>query len=360
MHLLFNVVRRARRTVLAPLSFVISIVLKVAAELRYTLSLDCRVFRKILFLIVRHVSGQHIALQMIELSIILATAYELPTSADELVSLSRVYATIQSQVARSIGIFVGKHGMYPPFPRQGKLHGTDVVAAPMTDLLQRLSDLEHALQLQLHLDSVGTADYALASAGAFVIEALTSLTYVENLPKRAIHMKVPAVALMPDVQAGYCWAMAGSQGTLGVALARVMVPRAFTIDHIAKPLSLQYSSAPKGVEVWGILEEGHDWHSVITTGRAAEVFFGIGRNHPFRDISFGLLANFTYDIHALRPTQTFQVLEGVGVGNPNVRGVVFKFRSNWGHDTYTCIYRVRAHGEDTIRERERIVGYPFL
>ncbi|KAI0706632.1 hypothetical protein C8Q76DRAFT_630304, partial [Earliella scabrosa] len=215
---------------------------------------------------------------------------------------------------------------------------------------ERVDELERSVQLHLHLDSVGAADYASASAGAFVVDALTSPTYTRHLKKTSPHyydglwLKSPVLALLPELQPGYCWAMAGSSGTLGVTLAQMIEPRAFTIDHIAKPLSLQYTSAPKNGQVWGILQDPHDFNGPLITSPASDVIAGLARANPYYRRTFTHLANFTYDVHALRPVQTFQVFDTVSAQKVRVQTVVFKFTNNWGHEAYTCVYRVRAHG----------------
>ncbi|KAI0745555.1 UNC-like C-terminal-domain-containing protein, partial [Earliella scabrosa] len=157
-------------------------------------------------------------------------------------------------------------------------------------------------------------DYASASAGAFVVDALTSPTYTGHLEKRSSHyhnalwLKPPILALVPELQPGHCWAMAGSSGTLGVTLAQAIEPRAFTIDHIAKPISLQYTSAPKDGEIWGVLKDPHDFNCPLILSPASDVF------------------------------------DSVAAQKISIQTVVFKFMNNWGNEAYTCVYRVRAHG----------------
>ena len=224
--------------------------------------------------------------------------------------------------------------------------------------MRRMWQLEYLLRSQLYLDTVGEADYALGSTGAYVIETLTSPTYTRHLygwrvatAQPAIQHKIPALALSPETQPGQCWAMAGTRGTLGVALARTIIPSAFTVDHVAKQLALQFSSAPRDVEVWGLFlgsqqektELGKDKSIVISSG--ADLLYGLERvRHG--SLTFFRLANFTYNIHAFPPTQTFRTLEQVHAHRLPTNAILFRFESNWGHEDYTCIYRVRVHGEN--------------
>ncbi|KAI0716936.1 hypothetical protein C8Q76DRAFT_617326 [Earliella scabrosa] len=233
-----------------------------------------------------------------------------------------------------------------------------IVNAILEELPHRVLELEQTIYLHLQLDSVGVADYALGSAGAHIVDSLTSPTYTGHLVQQksylsgaALQIKPPMLALMPEVHSGYCWAMAGSRGTLGVMLAHTIIPHSFTIDHVAKPLSLQYSSAPKEVEVWALVERaGGLPNESLPTCRGSELLHR--RGSKYQDTTFIRLVNFTYDIHASRPTQTFFLQDSIRSQNIPIEVVVFRFKSNWGHDPYTCIYRVRAHGENVSNMEE--------
>lgn len=229
-------------------------------------------------------------------------------------------------------------------------------------LLTRITQLEHQLQLYTQLDSVGRIDYALWSAGAYVITALTSPTYVPQLPwlwwpsssaRPTVQWKAPELALTPELHLGYCWAMLGSNGNLGVALARSIIPRAVTVDHVAKPLLLQFESAPRDIEVWFVPELKHGtipttsqaW-GAVTTALGADILIDHSLFNAYRRTTFVNLVNFTYDVHASRPAQTFEVSEDVYGLKLKTNTVLFRILTNWGSEAFTCLYRVRVHGED--------------
>ncbi|KAJ3201215.1 hypothetical protein HDU67_001493 [Dinochytrium kinnereticum] len=127
---------------------------------------------------------------------------------------------------------------------------------------------------------VGRPDYALASAGGFVVHALTS----EGLygggggwVGRLVGVRRPrgfgpGMALTPGTLPGKCWSMEGSSGHLGIHLARRITPHAFTIDHLHPTLSLDptLSSAPKDIELWAVSDvrrfKSLDWDSPSARG----------------------------------------------------------------------------------------------
>jgi len=67
------------------------------------------------------------------------------------------------------------------------------------------------------------------------------------------------------------------------------------------------------------------------------------------------IANFTYNIHASRNIQTFPIDEEIRELGVDFGIVVLRIKSNWGTDAYTCLYRLRVHGE---RMGETPLPYP--
>lgn len=125
----------------------------------------------------------------------------------------------------------------------------------LTGMMQSLID---ASLLRHSNDQLGRVDYALFSAGARVIEATTTPTLqisgVGLLGRiwgaKPLLARQPRVALHPDTTVGQCWAFAGSSGDLGVMLSEPnVVIDAITIDHVAKAIVTDISSAPRDIEV---------------------------------------------------------------------------------------------------------------
>ncbi|RKO88549.1 hypothetical protein BDK51DRAFT_50418, partial [Blyttiomyces helicus] len=112
-------------------------------------------------------------------------------------------------------------------------------------------------------DILATPDFALESGGGRIDMELTSpsatLARSDGWGTVLGYKKIkgpPVNAIKPEVLPGNCWAMEGSNGTLGVVLASPIYPTAVTVQHV--PPSLlpveQLSSAPKRLEFWGVAD----------------------------------------------------------------------------------------------------------
>ncbi|KAJ4911646.1 Protein SAD1/UNC-84 domain protein 1 [Raphanus sativus] len=173
-------------------------------------------------------------------------------------------------------------------------------------------------------DGLGRVDYALASGGGFVMHhsdpflvgkgSSWSGTSSRHAHANAVKMLSPSFG-----EPGQCFALKGSSGYVQIRLRRPIVPEAFTLEHVAKNVAYDRSSAPKDCLVSGWLQ-------------------GKGQA-PSEKMQ--LLAEFTYDLDRSN-AQTFSVLDSSGSGL--IDTVRLDFTSNHGSNSHTCIYRFRVHG----------------
>ncbi|WFD01254.1 hypothetical protein MYAM1_004016 [Malassezia yamatoensis] len=234
-----------------------------------------------------------------------------------------------------------------------------------------VSSMIHAALALYASDQIGRADYAQYSAGGRVLPSLTSATYevpiessrslsklqgilhslvpLPNWNSQAptrLRGRTPMVALHHDNAPGMCWPLAGTHGQLGIQLVRKILVEAITIEHIPAVLALDgIESAPRDFEAWGILESEQDrkklakWRSHHAKSEDWDEPTPVppSSSHVF-------LGAFTYDV-AGAPIQTFPVSsEGAQVALP-IRVVQLNILSNHGLRDYTCLYRVRVHGQ---------------
>ncbi|EEF38973.1 SUN domain-containing protein 1 [Ricinus communis] len=177
-------------------------------------------------------------------------------------------------------------------------------------------------------DGLGMVDYALASGGAIVVKHSEPF-----LPGKGTNwlLKSSRIGVHPDAvkmlkpsfgEPGQCFPLKGSSGFVQIRLRTAIIPQAVTLEHVAKSVAYDRSSAPKDCRVSGWLQ-GHDIDLAVDT----EKMF--------------LLTEFTYDLEKSN-AQTFAVLNSVASGL--VDTVRLDFASNHGSSHHTCIYRLRVHG----------------
>lgn len=173
-------------------------------------------------------------------------------------------------------------------------------------------------------DKTGLPDYALESAGGSVVNTRCTETYSNG--GRRYYMfglpiwtftRSPRDAITPGMHPGECWAFRGSQGHLVIKLSQRIRVTAVSVEHIAHSLvsSGHTSSAPRDFQIWGLESE--------------------------TDSSGRLLGSYTYDADG-DPLQYFIIQTPV----PAIYDYVeMKILSNHGNLDYTCLYRLRVHGE---------------
>jgi len=180
-----------------------------------------------------------------------------------------------------------------------------------------LPEVSAMLDSQLSLyysDRTGLVDWASLSLGATIDSTpntsnhpLTGQVFtIMGLPVWYISLS-PSQILRPVAAPGQCWAFAGQEGRVVIKLGQVVRVTAVTIEHI-RPLP-DMSSAPRDMLLWD--PEG---------------------NIP--------LLNLTYTIDtSSSAVQTFPLAIPTKLSKLKIEVL-----SNWGHEEYTCVYRVRVHG----------------
>lgn len=228
-------------------------------------------------------------------------------------------------------------------------------------------------------DMIARPDYALHSGGARVIPHLTSPTFDLMPPSLAMQLVglvtghgyavglPPATALHHELHNGYCWPFEGSLGQLGVALSAPIYPEAVTIDHVAREVAFDMRSAPRQIELWGMVEGSDNiekvnaWKEDRQARRAAlyearqqqgdiqdEVIEDEDPSYPLtlpERPEYIRIANFTYDINAPNNVQTFPVDPEIQALGVDFGIVALRVLNNWGRKEFTCLYRFRMHGQ---------------
>ncbi|KAL5061920.1 hypothetical protein RYX36_023657 [Vicia faba] len=179
-------------------------------------------------------------------------------------------------------------------------------------------------------DGLGRVDYALANGGASVVRHsdpydLRRAKLFLLSPGNGVHPNADKMLKPSFGEPGQCFPLKGSSGFVQIKLRTEIIPEAITLEHVAKSVAYDRSSAPKDCRISGWLQ-GRNTDTLIDT----EKMF--------------LLAEFTYDLEKSN-AQTFNVLSSAGSGV--IDNIRFDFTSNHGSPSHTCIYRLRVHGHES-------------
>ncbi|GAV69288.1 Sad1_UNC domain-containing protein [Cephalotus follicularis] len=178
-------------------------------------------------------------------------------------------------------------------------------------------------------DGLGRVDYALWSGGGNVVKhsepyVVAKWSYWFSMSNRnGVHAESYKMLKPSFGEPGQCFPLKGSSGFVQIRLRTPIVPEAITLEHVAKSVAYDRSSAPRDCRISGWLQ-GHDSDVAV-----AEKMF--------------LLTEFTYDLEK-SSVQTFNVLDPAGSGV--VDTVRLDFTSNHGSSSHTCMYRLRVHGHE--------------
>ncbi|KAG9454989.1 hypothetical protein H6P81_007893 [Aristolochia fimbriata] len=176
-------------------------------------------------------------------------------------------------------------------------------------------------------DGLGWVDYALASGGAKVVRHSESFFHGRvgswfsvGKPRTLIHEAAKKMLEPSFGEPGQCFALKGSSGFVEIRLRTAIIPEAVTLEHVAKSVAYDRSSAPKECRVSA-------WHRGNEDDASAKKF---------------ALASFTYDLEKSN-AQTFKT--ELASSTP-VNMIRLDFASNHGSPSHTCIYRFRVHGHE--------------
>jgi len=151
-----------------------------------------------------------------------------------------------------------------------------------------------------------------------------------------------------------------------VALSSPVYITDITIDHIAMEVAFDLRTAPRDMEVWGIVEGKENLEKVIAFRAerasqraearrlAEESGSPLSEEEPDEDAypptlpsdePFIRIASFTYDVNAPSNIQTFPVRTEIQELGVDFGIVALVINNNWGRKDRTCLYRFRVHGE---------------
>lgn len=139
------------------------------------------------------------------------------------------------------------------------------------------------------------------------------------------------MAIMEDITPGNCWAFKEPGGTIAIKLSRKIRVTGISIDHPLAEAVRDPSSAPR-----------HFTASALFLN-TQEFPVGVSLRNVGKDRRAHELGRFEYIVDAGESTQTFSIQPALSIPTS---AVLIEFQSNWGHGMFTCVYRVRVHGQE--------------
>lgn len=149
-----------------------------------------------------------------------------------------------------------------------------------------------------------------------------SKTLIPNLSARGARPYSP----QPEVTLGKCWGFVGAAGNVTIHLSRPAVIDAFTVEHAPKSAVFTMESAPRVLRVYGFPAD---------VPRLSDV-------EPEDEIFYSELEySISDDEYHM---QYYEIQDGT-LAFKAARAVRVEIADNHGGD-YTCLYRFRVHGTD--------------
>lgn len=258
--------------------------------------------------------------------------------------------------------------------------GRDIESLAQSQLAHSSVDFGNGTQIALSMlikqsiqryisHTIAKVDFADSASGAKVISQHTSKSYDWKkglaLPDFYFHkfldilgfgrMKVnhPTTAFSSDVRLGSCWPFNGAQGQIGIDLGKRVILSDVGLVHVRADQSPNPSSAPRTVSVHAYIEGNamrERLNHVLNDGTVEEQETD-GNLKCVLNSSFKIppeyvkIMTFEYDVYNGEEFQVFPVPAYIQRLNVATSRVVFSFENNWGHEDFTCIYRLRLFGE---------------
>ncbi|KAE9371450.1 hypothetical protein N431DRAFT_441452 [Stipitochalara longipes BDJ] len=161
--------------------------------------------------------------------------------------------------------------------------------------------------------------------------------------------KAPETALTRWDEHGDCWCSPSSSAngfgtTLGVIMSSTIYPDQVVVEHISPSAALEPGAAPREMELFAFIDTNSDTYNELKT--LSDSVFGVDADVSL-PYGWVRIASFTYDKESTQNVQSFPVQLDMKALGASTNKIIVRSKNNWGGEKvgYTCIYRVRLHGE---------------
>lgn len=215
-------------------------------------------------------------------------------------------------------------------------------------------------EVEEHLLShfAGWEDWPVGLPTEYLPHALARLWAASTAP--------PETILQPATFPGACWPLAGSSGQVTIVLPYPIRPTAITIDHVSHLLVEDRTAAPRTMRVWGYENcSDHDCRGLEYDPDAVYDLFG-GQTVEYNLKQTSSVQSFWIPASS-KSVQTNKDPASCTAPDDEtpscsgdvstlpldtlIRAVRLEVVDNWGNGDYTCLYRVRVHGNPSLEDK---------
>lgn len=167
----------------------------------------------------------------------------------------------------------------------------------------------------------------------------------------------PEAALTRWEEYGDCWCSnaedtAGVGPSIGVITGHTIYPEQVVVEHIPSISTLEPGSAPREMELFAYLPDLDVYNAVSTVSEELFPREVPETQFPYRYVR---IASWTYDQDS-ESVQAFDVPVNMRSLGAETNKLIVRAKNNWGEDVpYTCLYRIRVHGEVVIESEDVVV-----
>ncbi|KUJ16189.1 uncharacterized protein LY89DRAFT_76663 [Mollisia scopiformis] len=211
-------------------------------------------------------------------------------------------------------------------------------------------------------ESLARPNFFSKATGAVVDPVLTSSTYVFPgsdvwFPSRWMRAIIgnpitppnpPEAALTRWEEFGDCWCSSsvdaeGYGPSIGVITGSSIYPEQVVVEHIPAKSTLEPGATPKDMELLAYIPDLDTYNAAKTL---SEEFFADDIPETQAPYRFVHIASWTYEKDA-ESVQAFQIQVDMTSIGAEVNKFIVRAKNNWGGEKvpYTCLYRIRVHGE---------------
>jgi hypothetical protein len=128
-------------------------------------------------------------------------------------------------------------------------------------------------------------------------------------------------------------------------MASKVYPDQIVVEHISPSAALEPGAAPREMELLAYIAGMDTYNSLKAI--SDDIFGSDPHSGTQNAYGFVRIASFTYDLESDQNMQAFPVQLDMKALGAYTNKIIVRSKSNWGAENvgYTCIYRIRLHGE---------------